>query len=133
MKNNFLDRILSVLFYWSAGLLGIIYLVFAYMTKKTISSFALFNIYQSLFISVFLFILSFVYGIFINLISVIPFAGKFVLLADNFIFREDYIFGCTIAGFVLLIFSFYLAVCCLMYKKPYIPCISDIVKANFGG
>ena len=65
MKNNILDRILSALFYCSAGFLGLIYLIFAYLTKRTISDFTLFNIYQSLFISIFMYILSFVYGIFV--------------------------------------------------------------------
>ena len=132
MKNNFLDRILSALFYCTAGFLGLIYLIFAYLTKRTISDFMLFNIYQSLFISIFMYILSFVYGIFVNIMSVLPFAGKFVILADSYIFKEPLIFGCTLAGIVLLILTFYLITNCMIYKKPYIPFVSDIIKTNFG-
>ena len=79
-----------------------------------------------------MYILSFVYGIFVNIMSVLPFAGKFVILADGYIFREPIVFGCTLAGLVLLILKIYLIINCLMYKKPYIPFVSDIIKANFG-
>ena len=133
MKNNILDRIFSILTYWSAGFFGIIYLIFAYMTKRTTSSFLLFNIYQSLFISILLYILSFVYGIFVNLTGVIPFVGKMVIYADNIIFRQPMVFGFSISGVCLLCLFFYLAICCIIYKEPFIPFVSQIVKENFGG
>ena len=133
MNKNITDRIICILSYWSAGFFGILYLIFAYMTKKTTSSFVLFNIYQSLFISIVLYILSFVYNIFINLVSVIPVINKIVFLTDNFIFRMPVIFNCTFIGLCLIILYLYLALFCVMGKKPFIPLVSQIINENFGG
>lgn len=133
MNNNFTDRILSVLFYWTMGFLGIIYLIFAYMNRKTISAFNLFNIYQSLFISILLYILSFVYRIFINLITVIPIIGKFVISADSFLFKLSFVFGCSAVTFLLIVFLLYLSIFCLLGKRPQVPFVSQIVSENFGG
>mgnify|MGYP006916242590 CR=1 FL=1 len=130
--NNIIERLVSILTYWTAGFFGLIYLIFMCMTKKSMSSFVMFNIYQSIFISILLYIVSFVYKIFIGFAAVIPFVGKYVLYIDGIIFKFPILFGCTMAGILLLLLSLYFTISCILGKKPFIPFVSQVVQDNFG-
>ena len=50
MNISLTDKIVSVLTYYTFGIFGLIWLVYAYLAKKSINSFCIFNIYQSIFI-----------------------------------------------------------------------------------
>ncbi len=133
MAPSLSDRIVSVLAYFTFGIFSIIWIVFANLTKKPISSFLGFNLYQAIFVSIVLAVFSLIYSIAINLLSVVPFVGKFAELFDIFFNQTPLYFTFTISGlFVTLIIS-YLSILTLLGKKPYIPMVSDTVKASFGG
>lgn len=131
MNNSIINRLISMICYLTAGFFGIIYFIFMYMVKKPMSSYVVFNIYQSIFISIFLYILSFVYRIFLDLIGIVPFVGKYVLTLDSIIFKIPIAYGYTIAGLLVLMFSLYFVINCLLGIKPYVPFVSQIVHDNF--
>lgn len=133
MKPSFLDRIFSILTYFTFGIFGLIWIVVAYLLKKRNSSFLSFNIYQSIFVSILLTIVSFVYGIAINLMSIIPFVGKFVAAFDVFFNQTPLYFGFTFSGLLVTLLVFYFSIFSFFGKKPNVPLVSDIVCANFGG
>lgn len=133
MKQNMTDRIISVLAYCTFGMFSIIWLIFANLTRKNISSFLAFNIYQAIFISFILAIISLLYGIAINLISVIPLIGKLAVAFDIFFNQTPLYFSFTISGFLTTLLVLYLSILSFMGKRPQIPLVSDIVCANFGG
>jgi hypothetical protein len=56
-----LDRCISILTYLTFGIFSIIWLMFANLTKKRISPFLSFNIYQSIFLSIVFAIISLIY------------------------------------------------------------------------
>ena len=128
-----LDRIVSVLTYFTMGIFGLIWLVFSYVTGRKINSFVAFNIYQSMFILAIFSIFSLVYNIALNLLSIIPFIGKIFVNIDIFLNQTPLYFGFSIVGLILTIFISYLALLAFLGRKPYVPCISDIVISNFGG
>lgn len=128
-----LDRIVSVLTYFTMGIFGLIWLVFSYVTGRKINSFVAFNIYQSMFILAIFSIFSLVYNIALNLLSIIPFIGKMFVSIDIFLNQTPLYFGFSIVGLILTIFISYLALLAFLGRKPYVPCISDIVISNFGG
>ena len=133
MNITILDRLISVLSYFTFGMFSIIWIIFANVTKKRISSFLNFNLYQSIFISIILYILSLIYSIAINFIKMIPFVGKFANSFDLFFNNTPIYSSFTISGLLVTLFVFYLAIVSLIGIKPKIPLVSDIIKENFGG
>ncbi|MBR5304803.1 MAG: hypothetical protein IKU37_08265 [Candidatus Gastranaerophilales bacterium] len=133
MKITFTDRVISILAYFTFGMFSLIWIIFANLTKKRISPFLSFNLYQAIFISIVLFIVGYLYSIAINLISVIPFVGK-LAHSFNLFFNETPLFlTFTISGFLVTLVVCYLSVLSLLGMRPYVPMISEIVKDNFGG
>ena len=133
MNISLTDKIVSVLTYYTFGIFGLIWLVYAYLAKKSINSFCIFNIYQSIFISVILYIISLLWGIAIGFISVVPLIGKFMVSLDIFINQTPMYFSFTLSGFVLMVFLSYLAVLSFLGRKPFVPYVSNIIRSNFGG
>lgn len=133
MNISLTDKIVSVLTYYTFGIFGLIWLVYAYLAKKSINSFCIFNIYQSIFVSVVLYIISLLWGIAIGFISVVPLIGKFMVSLDIFINQTPMYFSFTLSGFVLMVFLSYLAVLSFLGKKPFVPYVSNIIRSNFGG
>ncbi len=133
MNPSIIDRIVSVLSYLTFGIFSIVWIVFANVTKKTISRFLNFNLYQAIFISIILAVISLVYSIAINLLSVIPYLGSLARSFELFLNQTPMYFGFTLSGLILTIFVFYLSALCLLGKKPYVPIASDIIVQNFGG
>ena len=118
MNISLTDKIVSVLTYYTFGIFGLIWLVYAYLAKKSINSFCIFNIYQSIFVSVVLYIISLLWGIAIGFISVVPLIGKFMVFLEVFINQTPMYFSFTLSGFVLMVFLSYLAVLSFLGKKP---------------
>ena len=132
MKISLNDRIISILAYFTFGMFSLIWIIFANLTKKRISPFLSFNLYQAIFLSVVFFILGYLYSIAINLMSPIPFIGKLAVMFDLFFNQTPLFFTFTFSGLIVTLIVLYLSVFSLMGKKPYIPFISDVVKENFG-
>lgn len=130
---SLLDRIVSSLSYCTMGIFGVIWIIFANLTKRRMTSFVVFNLYQSIFISVALAVISLLYSIAINILVVIPFLGVLAKKFDLFVNQTPIYFGYTISGFIVALLVVYLTVLCLMGRRPHIPYISNVVNGNFGG
>ena len=133
MSPTFQDRIISLLAYFTFGIFSIIWIIFANMTKKTMSSFLSFNLYQAIFISVVLAVISYIYSIAINILSVVPFINNIARWFDVFFNQTPLYFTFTISGLLVTILVVYLSIMSLLGKKAYIPVVSDIISSNFGG
>lgn len=133
MNPSFSDRIISILAYFTFGIFSIIWLIFANVMKKPLSNYLSFNMYQAIFISVVLAVISLIYSIAINLLSVIPFIGNFARAFEIFFNQTPIYFTFTISGLFVTIIVSYLSIISLMGKKPYVPMVSEIVSSNFGG
>jgi len=73
-----LDRLFSCISYITAGWGGMIVLVVMYFRKKTPSRFLRYNAMQSIFISLFYFILAMGLGLILKFLSYIPFINYLV-------------------------------------------------------
>ena len=133
MNISLLDKIISILSYFTFGIFSLIWIIFANLTKKRISSFLSFNLYQAIFISIVLAVFSLIYDIAINILSVIPFVGKFVYWLNLQLNQTPIYYSFTITGLLTTILVAYLCLACLIGKKPYIPFVSDIINMNFRG
>ncbi len=133
MNPKFSDRIVSILAYFTFGIFSIIWIVFANLTKKNMSSFLVFNLYQAIFISVVLAMGSLIYSIAVNIVSIIPIIGNFVRWLDVVFNQTPIYFTFTISGLFVTILVFYLSILSLLGKKPYLPFVSETISSNFGG
>ena len=127
------DRIVSVLAYYTCGIFSIIWIVFANVTKRPITPFLNFNLYQAIFLSVALAIISLLYSIAINILAIIPFIGKLAVGFHTFFNEAPIFYSFTLSGLIVTIILTYLALISLLGKRPHIPMISDIINCNFGG
>lgn len=132
MKTSIVDRIVSVFTYFTFGLVGIIWLIYVNLAKKHMNSFITYNIYQSIFISIIFTVFSYLYEFLIKLLSNIPFIGPVIQKLNIFFFQTPIYFGYSIVNLILVCLLFYLVIVCILGKKPHIPIISDIIKANVG-
>ena len=132
MNPSISDRIVSALSYFTCGIFSIVWIIFANVAGKPIGQYLSFNLYQAIFISVALAVISLIYSIAINLLSVVPFVGRLAKSFDLFFNQTPIYFTYTISGLIVSVLICYLAVFSLLGKKPYIPIVSDIIKANFG-
>jgi len=133
MKIAISDRLISIFAYFTFGIFSIVWLLFVNFTKQRITPYLMFNLYQAIFISVILAVISLVYEIALGFISVIPFIGKLANSFDIFFNRTPMHLSFTISGLIVTLLVVYLSILCLLGKKPYIPYISDVVQSNFGG
>ncbi len=133
MNPSLLDRIISFISYYTFGIFSIIWIIFANLTGRKISPFLSYNIYQAIFISVILAMISLIYDIAINFMSVIPIVGNIVKNIHLFLNATPLYFGFTITGFIVTIFISILAIVSLFGKRPKVPFVSDIIKSSFGG
>ncbi len=127
------DRIVSVLAYYTCGIFSIIWLIFANVTNRSITPFLSFNLYQAIFLSVALAVISLIYSIAVNILSVVPFVGALVEKFVVFFNQTPLYFGFTISGFIVTLLLSYLAIMSLLERRPYLPLISNIINSNFGG
>ena len=123
------DRILSALVYAPFGwMVSLIWLLTAHLQGKSLSSFARFNIFQSIFISILIFIFNGVIGIFYSVIGVIPFLGNFI---QNIIYYPvlcPLIIGYSLFNFALIILYAYLIIFALTGRYGKVPYISDMIN-----
>ncbi|MBQ8475455.1 hypothetical protein IJ531_00170 [bacterium] len=127
------DRLVSALSYYTCGIFSIIWIVFANVTNKRMTPYLTFNLYQAIFLSVALAVISLIYSIAANILVVIPFLGGMVKSFNLFFNQTPLYFGFTLSGFIVTLILTYLALFSLLGKRPYIPLISDIINTNFGG
>ena len=132
MKTAYSDRLKSILAYFTFGIFSIVWIVFANVSKKPITPYLSFNLYQAIFISIVFAVISLLYSIAINLLSVVPIIGNLAKSIDIALNQPPLYFTCTITGLITTLILWYISFLCLLGKKPYVPFISDIIKSNFG-
>ena len=67
-----IEKIISVISYFTMGIAGLIYIVISYLLKKHTKFFLMYNIAQSMVISIFLALLNLLLGIILQIIIAIP-------------------------------------------------------------
>lgn len=132
MNPAFSDRIVSILSYITMGIFSIIWLIFANLTNKHLSPFLTFNLYQAIFISIVLYIISFLYQIAIGFLNAVPFINTYIRAFDIFFNQTPLYFSYTVSGLVITLLLLYLSLISLFGKKPFIPVVSNLVKINIG-
>lgn len=120
------DRVVSLLSYITAGWVGLIYLVIMYFRKKNPSVFLRYNVFQSIFISFFYFVLCMTLGFIANLLLAIPFINTivswFILIFNRPIVLEFSIIQIFMIGLFL-----YMSVFAFIGRYPRVYWVSKII------
>ena len=123
------DRIISVISYVTAGWVGLIYMVILYFVRKPASLFLRYNIFQSIFISFFYFLLCMIFGFISNILLQIPLINAlvswFILL-----FNRPVIFDFSAIQSIVLGLFIYMSVMALMGKFPRVYWVSRIIDKS---
>ena len=133
MKVDFLDRFVASLSYLTFGIFSIIWLVFVNIVKKPVSKFLAFNLYQAIFLSVILAVISMLYSIAYSFLAAVPVIREIVKDFDIAMHNTPIYYGTTLSGFLISLLILYLIIMSLLGKKPFIPLVSDVISTNVGG
>ena len=134
MKISIMDRFLSFLAYYTFGIFSIVLLIFFCVTKKSMSKFLIYHIYQSVFVATILACLSGIYSFLLNMILSIPLEMAFLKTSltnfDIFLNRTPILFAFTFTGFFVFLLVTYLGVFAILGKKSYLPFVSNVIYSN---
>lgn len=125
-----LEKIIASLSYLTSSAVGFLWLILAILTKQNLKPFLKYHIFQSIFLAIGFFLLSFLVNALGNILSYIPFLNMVVM-------HISYLLGSSLIPHVpsiidLIIYAivFYLAITSFMGQYTYLPWVSDIINAN---
>lgn len=124
-----IERIVVSLSYLTMGFIGFIWLVLGAFTKSQSSDFVRYHIFQSIFISISLFILNVLLGIINDVLSVIPFV-KVLTQQVFYLFNAPMFMHYSIIQMVMYLFIAYLMITSALGIYTYVPFVSDIISQN---
>ena len=125
-----IEKIISVLSYLTMGIIGLLWFLIAYFMKKRLRYFLMYNIVQSMIISVFLAILSLAVNILLSVLTKIPFIDvivvKFSLLMQVKIIR---LFNLAFSFPELILYAviLYIIAGILLGRIFYIPYLTNLM------
>ena len=120
------DRLVSFLSYISAGWFGMIYCIVLFLGKKMPSMFVRYNVFQSIFISLLYFVLSFGFGLLLKFLSYIPFLN-YIVATITFQFNRPVIFDYSFIQAFMIGLTIYLAVISILGRRPRVFWVSKII------
>lgn len=127
-----IERIVVSLSYLTMGFIGFIWLILGAFTKSQSSDFVRYHIFQSIFISILLFILNVLLGIINDVLSVIPFV-KVLTQQIYYLFNAPMFMNYSIIQMAMYLFIAYLMITSALGIYTYVPFVSDIISQNVKG
>ena len=124
------DRVLSCLSYLTSGMAGFIWLIVAHLRGKSLSSFARYHIFQSILLSVIIYLVSILLNILASIVQIIPFFGALVMNIVYYLVQYPLPLtgGQSLIGLALIILYGYLAFFAFTGRYGRVPYVSDMVK-----
>lgn len=129
-KNPYpIERILSATTYLTAGGVGFVWLIIAALLKKRVTSFLMYHIMQSIFISILFFLISILGELIFVILYKIPLINAIPYLVNM---PLPFAFGLSIVQLFSTTIILYLAITSALGYYSYLPWISNIIKGNTG-
>jgi len=130
-KVAFPEKTVAVLSYITFGIVGFFWLILANWKKRKIKYFLSYHIYQSIFISVLLTLLNYIFVILFGIFSKIPFLEMFSAII-NYLFTVKIIsvfgFQSTVVYLAIVILESYLIIGVLLGRNFYLPFVTKTVN-----
>ena len=128
-----LEKIISVLSYSTMGMIGIVWIIIAYLLKKNLRFFLMYNISQSNLISILLAILKIALDIVLPILSSIP-VLKYISAIFNYLISIKIIrlyplgISFTILELIVFIILAYICIGVVIGRVFYIPVITNLMQ-----
>lgn len=126
-----IERIVVSLSYLTMGLVGFIWIILGAFTKSPTSDFARYHIFQSIFISITLFLLNVLFGIINDVLSIIPFV-KVLVQQIYYLFNAPMFMNFSIIQVSMYLFVAYLMITSALGIYTYVPFVSDVISRSTG-
>lgn len=124
-----IERILAAATYLTAGGVGFVWLIIAAFLRKQVTSFLMYHIMQSIFLSILFFIVSLLCNFLLIIIYRIPILNLIPVLLNTPI---TIFFQLSIIQIFTATVIIYLAITSGLGYYSYLPWVSDIIKGNTG-
>lgn len=125
-----LEKIVSVLSYFTMGFVGLIWLLFAFACKRKLKYFLMYNIAQSMIISIILYIFKLVIDIIFSIFSLIPFLNTVVAVL-NYVLTVKLVKIAFLSFSIIELFVFlllvYISVGVILSRIFYVPVLSNLM------
>lgn len=128
-----IEKIISVLSYFTCGFVGLLYLIIALLQKQGLRSFLRYHVFMSIFLSILIYVVSKVLIFVINVLGHIPFVKAVVFSLTVALQSEIVSFGFIHFSLITLLITLlytYLSIGAIMGKYTYLPWISEIISYN---
>jgi len=124
------DRIFSSLSYLTSGMVGFVWLIVTHLQGKSLSPFARYHIFQSIFLSIIIYVASILLNILASVVQIIPFLGTLVMNIVYYFVQYPLPLtgGQSLVGLALIILYGYLAFYAFTGRFGRVPWVSDMVK-----
>ncbi len=117
---------------YALPLVGLAFIIIAYLMKKDMKPFLKYHIFQSIFIAFALWLILTGLGYAMNILSYIPIV-KNILGMITFFLNTPLLLGFSVITLIYTFFVLYLIISALAGKDSYVPWVSDIIKENLRG
>ena len=124
-----IERVLSAATYFTAGLVGFVWMIIAALMKKRVTPFLMYHIMQSIFLAIAYFLLSQLCGLVYVILYRIPLINAIPYIINMPI---PIVFGLSILQLITTSVLLYLAISSFMGYFSYFPWVSDIIDKNLG-
>lgn len=126
-----IEKIISILSYFTMGIVGLFWLIIANLLKKKLRYFLMYNIVQSMLISVFLAVFKLILDIVLSILALIPFIDGILAVFNWFISVKVisiFYFSFSILELLIFILLCYVSIGVLIGRLFYIPVLSDFIN-----
>ena len=120
------DKLISVFSYMTGGFAGIIWQIYCAVTKKHMTKFLLFNIYQAVFLSLLIYMSYLLLMMVYHLLVMIPFINVLVN-SLYFALLSPILYKWSLIELVLLIVYIYLMAFSFIGRYAILPWVSNII------
>ena len=128
-----LEKIISILSYMSMGIIGVLWIILAYVMKKNLKFFLMYNITQSMVISIVLAIVKLALDLILPILSVIPILS-YISAIFNYLISIKLIrlyplgISFTILELVVFVILAYICVGVLAGRIFYVPVLTNFMQ-----
>ena len=130
-EKTFLDRIIAAISYLTFGFVGAIWLIINAIRNKYVSQFLKYHIYQSIFISFALYVVSLILGMLIQILDVVPYV-QILVRQLYFVFNTPIFMNYSIIQIFVYTLCGYLIITSAMGLYSYVPWVSGIISEITG-
>ena len=124
-----IERIVATLSYLSMGVVGFIWLILGLFTKASLRPFMQYHIFQSIFISIALYLIETLLRIIVGILVHIPVIGKIVMNLIVFL-NSPILLDYSLIQVIFVGLLAYLMLTSFLGMYSYLPFISDIIRQN---